>query len=434
MRRNLPILLVCLAALYYLAAGTYKASHFSADFIPVYGGARCIAVGCNSYDPFNPPERLAEAIRARGNPARMRPLALLYPPSTLLVLSPLCLLPFPVAAVLWALLGGTLLLAAIGLVLSACPRDYFWVASILACVFLVGDSPSLLGTGNPATFACALAVAGAMLFLRNRHIPLAVLLLTVSLATKPQIAGFIVLYFLVRKIHWRSAALSMGASVTILLAACLILQARPVSRDWLPMLRAKIAESVQPGQVDDPTPANVKYLDLVNLQTITGSFVSNPKIYNAVAWAIFLALVAIWIFAVRATDAGRMDHFFALPPLLVLTLLPVYHRGCDDLLLILALPMILRVMQRHRVLGGVTAAATALPHILDVVMPRITYLIGRFWNMQDVLKHKVLFILLLRHQCLVLLLLFGLYVAAMYAVQTAPDTLNVKEPSQTSSV
>jgi len=425
MRHNLPILLVCLAALYYLAAGTYKASHFSADFIPVYSGARCFLHGCNPYDPA---EMQAEHLRTGGKPPRMtneywasRNMILLYPPSTLLVLSPLTLFSFPVSAVLWALLGGGLFLAAIGLVLSACPQDYFWLAAILASIFLVVDSPSLLGTGNPATFACALAMAGAMFFLRNRNIPLAVVLLTLSVTIKPQVGGLIVLYFFVRKIHWRGAAIVLGASFVILLLACSALELRASTRNWMPMLRADIAGSVQPGQVDDPTPANIEYGDLINLQTITSVFIANPKGYNAVAWSIFLALLTVWMCAVRTTNAGRTDHFFALPPLLVLSLLPVYHRGCDDLLLILAIPMILTVMQRHRVLGSAMATATALPHLLVVVIPKIMSFVDRFWNAHSILNHKLVFILLLRYQCPVLLLIFGLYMAGMFTTENASD-------------
>lgn len=430
------MLLVCLAALYYLAAGTYKASHFSADFIPVYSGARCFVQGCNPYDPT----QLQPAyLEAHGNPGRLnseywqdRPPV--YPPSTLLMLSPLALLPFPAASVVWALLGGTLFLAAIGLVLSACPQKYFWVAAILACIFLLADSPSLLGTGNPATFACSLAVAGAVLFLRDRYIPLAVVLLTVSLATKPQIAGFVVLYFLARKIHWRGAVLAMGASVAILLIAGFTLQGRPGSRNWMPTLRASITESIQPGHVDDPSPANVRFPGLVNLQTITSTFIASPKVYNAVTWAICLGMFAVWMVAVRRTSTGGADHFLALPALLVLSLLPVYHRGCDDLLLLLAIPLVLKVMEKNYVLGGVIAVGTALLHLLDIVIPRIELSLGRAGTLQEAMSHKLFFLLLLRYECILLLLLFGLYLAGMYVVQGSSDARQAVETSEAYSV
>lgn len=422
MRLKLSILLVSLAAVFYLGAGTYKASHFSADYIPLYSGMRCFVRGCN---PYVPAELQAELQRDGGKPARMsedywthRPLLLVYPPSTLLVLALFTLVLFAHSAVLWALLGGGLLITAVGMILWVCPRKYFEVAVVLATIFLLADSPSLLGTGNPATFACALALIGTVLYLRDRYIPLATVLFIVSLTVKPQIAGIIMLYFLARRIHWRGAAIVLGTSLAVLLIACGILQARPGSRDWLPALRASIAAQTQPGQVDDPTPANLEFGDMVNLQTITSVFIGNSTGYNAAAWVIWLGLLAWWIYALRDAVAGGADHWLALPPLLVLSLLPMYHRGCDDLLLMLAIPMVVRVMGTHRRLGMVMAVATALPHLMDVVMPRVLQLVREHGSMPAIVQHKLLFIAVMRYQCPVLLLLFGLYVAGMYSGRT----------------
>jgi hypothetical protein len=419
MRFKLSILLVCLAGMFYLAVGTYKASHFSPDLIPVYSGASCFVHGC---DPYNAASLQARFLEAHGNPQRLTPdfwvvRPPVYPPSTLLILSPLVLLPFPAASVVWALLGGTLFLFAVGLVLWVCPRKYFEVGAVLAAVFLLADSPALLGTGNPATFACSLTVIGAVFFLRDRYIPLAVVLLTIGLTTKPQVAGFILLYFVARKIHWRGALIAMGASLAMLLIACGVLQTRPASRNWLPTLRAGITESIQPGHTDDPTPANVEFTDLVNLQTLTSTFIEGRTAYNVAAWVMWLAMFAAWVIAVKRTGAGGADHLLALPALLVLSLLPVYHRGCDDLLLLLAIPLVVKVTGRRRALGLIIAGATTLPHLMDVVMPRLSGVLGRQWTLASALQHRLSFLLLMRYQCPVLLLLFGLYVAAMYAGQ-----------------
>lgn len=417
MRRNLPILLVCLAAIYYVAAGAYKASHSSKDFIPVYSGARCFIHGCNPYDPA---QLEAEYLRSDGIPNLTGPgfwvtSPPVYPPSTFVVLAPLALLPFPVAAAVFALLAGGLFIAAVGLILWASPRNHLWVGAILAMVF--AGTPSSLATGNAAAFSCATAMISTVLFLRSRSIPLATALLTISLATKPQIAGIIVLYFFVRGVHRRASVVVMAASFAILLAGCATLSARPQGRNWLSMLRSNVTESVAPGHVNDPSPANVNSPGLVNLQSLTSLFIASPKIYNAVAQAICLALFVVWVFAVRTTGASGSDHFLALPPLLVLSLLPVYHRFYDDLILLLAIPLILKVMDRDRLLGWLTAAATALPHALHFSMIGVRPLVSHSENLQKALQHKLFFIILLRQGCPVLLLLFGLYVAAMFAVE-----------------
>ena len=415
MRSKLSLLLFCLAAIFYLGVGTYKASHFSVDFIPVYSGARCFVAGCNSYDPAQLQEQY---LGAHGNPRLLdadfwasRPPV--YPPSTLVMLAPLAWLPFHAASIVWALAGGGLLVIAIVMVLWMCPRKYFWVGAFLAAVFLLADSPSLLGTGNPATFACALTVMGAVLFLRDRYIPLAVVLLTIALTVKPQVAGLVVLYFLVRRIHWRGAVVVLSASLAILLLGSAMLQARPASRNWLPMLKAQIQEAVQPGHTDDPSPANVTYGDLVNLQTLTSMVVPGRAAYNVAAWVIWLGMFAGWIYAMGKMGAGGGNHLLVLPPLLVLSLLPVYHRGCDDLILLLAIPMAVMVLGRRRALGYALVAVMALPHLMDVVMPRLLNLARSRWGMPYIVQHKLLFLALMRYQSPVLLVLFGLLLAGM---------------------
>lgn len=428
MRFKLSLLLFCLAAIFYFGVGTYKASHFSVDFIPVYSGARCFVAGCNSYDPA---QLQKEYLEAGGNPRLLetgfwgsRPPV--YPPSTLVMLAPLGWLPFHAASIVWAIAGGGLLVLAVGLVLWMCPRKYFGAGVFLAVVFLLADSPSLLGTGNPATFACALTVIGAALFLRDRYIPLAVVVLTIALTVKPQVAGLVVLYFLVRRIHWRGALAVLSASLVILLLGCATLQARPASRNWLPLLKAQIQEAVQPGHTDDPTPANVHYGDLVNLQTLTSMVLPGRMAYNAAAWVIWLGMFGGWIYAVGKMGAGGGNHLLVLPPLLVLSLLPVYHRGCDDLILLLAIPMVVMVLGRRRVLGYALVAVTALPHLMDVGMPKLLDLARNHWGMPFILRHKLIFLALMRYQSPVLLVMFGMLLAGMLvgaAAPTAPEEL-----------
>ena len=60
---GLPILIIGLSALYFLASGIHGAIHQSWDFVPVYSGARCMLHGCN---PYNTPQLRAEFLRAGG--------------------------------------------------------------------------------------------------------------------------------------------------------------------------------------------------------------------------------------------------------------------------------------------------------------------------------------------------------------------------------
>ena len=186
----------------------FRASY---DFVPVYTGARCLLHRCNPYDT----EQLQQQFSAGGG----RPTELpsweidmpVYPPSTFLVLSPLALLRFPIARLLWFLLNGCLLVTSAGLILSLCrdptggllPRWHHssWQRAEF-CWYWV----------NPATFAISLVIIGCYLFLRGRLLPLGAFLFMLSLAVKPQIGGLIVLYLLAQRIHWRYGRGSDGRS------------------------------------------------------------------------------------------------------------------------------------------------------------------------------------------------------------------------------
>lgn len=418
MQAHLRTAVFCLAACFYLGAGTYKASHFSADFIPVYTGARCLVHGCN---PYNGEQLGQQYLAAHGIEKVMPPgywveRPPVYPPSTFVALSPLALLRFRIAAVLWAMLGGTALIVATWLAISAAAKADSWVPTLLGSFILVlGDG--LLGTGNPATFACSLAVIGAMLFLSGRFIPLGAVLLTLSLAVKPQVAGLIILYFLARGIGRRWAALSLGGGLAFLLLGMLILQMHPGSRDWMPSLRANIAECVLPGHVNDPSPVS-RHSGLTNLQTLTSVFLASPKAWNAAALGITAVFFVLWIISIKRLELGVPNHFLALPPLLVLSLFPMYHRSCDALLLLLSFPMIVTVMRRHRVLGTIIALVTALPFLSDAITFRLVSIVGRFWNLADALSHKAVFIVLMRPWSLELLVLFVLYLIALQALSS----------------
>ena len=190
---DLRILTIAIAAIIFFMLGALRASQTKNDFVPVYDGARCMLHGCNPYGTG----------------------VLLYPPSTLLALSPLALFRSPVAWLLWFLLNGGLFVTAVVLVVSLCPSRHRWLATALGAVLLAGSS-QLLILAQPSAFAVSLVVIGVFLFLRGRSLFFGAVLLMFSLAVKPQIGGLIVLYLFWRGIHRRYAALAIGGAIALL--------------------------------------------------------------------------------------------------------------------------------------------------------------------------------------------------------------------------
>jgi hypothetical protein len=418
---QLHLLVLGIAAIVFFAIGAARVFRASYDFVPVYTGARCLLQGCNPYDT----KQLEQQFFAAGGRRKELPSWQIdmpvYPPSTFLTLSPLALLRYPIARVLWFLLNACLFVTSAGLILALCLGPRRWLATTLTS-FILATSGILLVLGQPAAFSISLVIIGCYLFVRGRCLALGAFLFMLSLAVKPQIGGFIVVYLLVQRIHWRYAAVALAGALAILLSAGLILRSHPRSSDWTSTLRANLSSTLSPGGSADPRPANTEAVGDVNLQTLTSIFFSNPRVFNPVAYAISLVLLAALIVVVLRANAGQELHFLALAALSVLSLTPVYHRFYDTRLLLLTIPAVLIVFQKRRLLGALIAVLTLLAVISMQYRVQGFLLQHREW--QSVLQNKFLLILLLRQQNLELLMLFCLYLFAIVSVRSSstPET------------
>jgi hypothetical protein len=415
-KSDLHLLVLGIAAIVFFTIGAGRAFRASNDFVPVYTGARCLLYGCNPYDT----KQLEQQFFAGGG----RPTELpsweidmpVYPPSTFLTLSPLALLRFPIARLLWFLLNGCLFVTSAGLILSLCTGPHRWLATMLAS-FILATSGILLVLGQPATFSISLVIIGSYLFVRDRFVPLGAFLFMLSLAVKPQISGLIVVYLLARKIHWRYAAVALAGALALLLSASLILSLHPRSRDWTSTLQANLSSTLSPGGSADPRPANIEAVGDANLQTLTSIFFSGARMFNPAAYAIFIILLAALITVVLRVNAGQESLFLALAAMSVLTLTPVYHRFYDTRLLLLTVPAVLIVFQKRRLLGVLIAVLTFLAVVS--VQYRVQVFLLQHGAWQTVLQNKFLFILLLRQQNLELLMLFFLYLFAIVSTRSS---------------
>jgi hypothetical protein len=247
------------------------------------------------------------------------------------------------------------------------------------------------------------------------------MLIMFSLAVKPQIGGLIILYLFFRGVHRRYAALSMGGALAILLCGGLILSVHPQSADWVGGLRSNLSRAVVPGATDDPRPSNEQAAAALNLQTVTSVFFKDERVFNDVAYVIFGLLSAAWVVAVLRMIPNTNNHLLAIGALTVLTLMPIYHRNYDSRFLLLAIPGILIVFERRRVLGAflyvLTASAiVSIQHWMQLFLQRDGML-------KIVLGNKALLVLLLRESDIRLLILFSLYMVALF---DSPDALSAK--------
>jgi hypothetical protein len=288
----------------------------------------------------------------------------------------------------------------------------------------------VLVLGQPAVFAISLVIIGSYFFLGGRFLAVGALMFLLSLAVKPQIGGLIVLYLVLRRIHWRYASMAMAGAGVVLLCASLILGHHPRSAAWASTLRANLSATLNPGGSADPRPENQQAIGDLNLQSLTSIFFPEARTFNAVAYSVFLALLALGILVALRTSASRETHFISLAALSVLSLMPVYHRFYDTRLLLLSIPAIGIVFQKRRLLGALIAVVTLLATIS--VQYRIQVFLLQQAKFQNVLANKFLFVVLLRQQNLEMLTLFCLYLFAMFSIRfsgTAEAEYSVLQPA-----
>ncbi|MGP8270687.1 MAG: glycosyltransferase 87 family protein [Terracidiphilus sp.] len=415
-RPEMNWLVLCISALIFfsVAVGKYDAFHSSIDFVNVYTGARCMFHGCSPYDS----SQLERQYFQGGGDANEQPAwngeIPIYPPSTFLALSPLALLPFPVARVIWLMLNGCLFATSAGLILSLCPQSHRWLGTLVASL-IVATSGVLLALGNPAIFAISSLIIGSYLFLRDRFLPLGACLLALSLAVKPPIGGLIVLYMLATEIRRRYAVAAVAGALALLISAGLILRMHPSSAGWASALDANISTTLKAGGVSDPRPANENAVVTVNLQGITSVFSADAQEFNIAAYAIFLVLLAVFIAAILRAKANLEMHLLSFGALATLSLTPVYHRFYDTRLLLITIPAVVIVYRHRRLLGALIGTLTVLAVIS--VQARVQQYLLHHSMWQSILQNKFLFILLLRQQNLELLLLFCLYMFAIFTIR-----------------
>ncbi len=422
-RSNLQLTILALAACWLLVAGCRQALRSSIDFIPVYTGARCLLKGCNPYDTAQLDTQYYQSGGLAKDPRRWVRTPPVYPPSTLLVFSPLALLRFPVASMFFSAISGLLLIACVVSVRSMVPQSSRWLVTILGSCYLFSLSTvvHIVGAGQSAGVVISLLILGTLLYLHGRYIPLATILLALSLSLKPQLGIMIVLYLVFKRIYWRQAALAIAGSIILLVIGGCILQSRPVSAHWISDMSAQIIESQKPGLTNDPRPTNPGATGFANLQAVSSVFIADPITYNAVGYVIFLAAMALWVAAAIRRGSGQADHWLALAALSAISLLPIYHRDYDTRLLIIALPAVAIIFRQCRILGSVVIAvallnifaASLLRHTLGVLHILFRHRI----TAQLMPQNKLLFVILLRQESLQMLVLAGCFLAAMFIVR-----------------
>lgn len=324
------------------------ASNFN-DLISPYIQTRAWMKGMDPYSPANLVAfwpRDADQFSflrkdlADGSLVLKRGIPTAYPPTSFALLTPVAWLPWHVAHRVWLLISlmafGLTVLSLVSLIGFQWQekRTYLFLALALALApFHTG-----LAAGSIVIVAvgfCSVAVLAA-----DRQWNMAAgVSFAVAVGLKPQIGLPFLVYYLLRR-RWRVVT----TSVTLLafLAATAVFHLAMTHTPWVENYLYDNKVLFAQGSLGDFTESNPLRFGLVNLQVLVYTFVPDRAEANVGAIVIAGVLGLMWLLLLWRRTGNKIE-LPALSALLVLSLLPVYHRLYDASLLIFPLAWSLTV-------------------------------------------------------------------------------------------
>jgi len=399
----LTYVLLLLIAGMFLYRGPLRAIQSSAefnDFLAPYIQTRAWIRGADPYSPqslleFWPPANPAPNwLRhevANGTLLIQRGIPTAYLPSSFPVLLPIALLPWPAAYVLWTVLSvilfGIMVASLTSLSGMSGNRRSFFVAGALALApFHTG-----IATGNPAVLATELAVI-SLWMAHAEYAAAAGIMIALSCCLKPQIGlCFALLYLLQKRKRLVGTVITLGGTLTLLSVAWMMLS----PGTWWQSYRQDNHALFATGVLSDFGPRNPTRYGLINLQVLLDPILKTRSATNAAALSISAILFVTWLSFVLRHKRGQPD-LLAVSGLVVLTLLPIYHRFYDAGLLILPFCWVMAryeaILPRRRMVALCLLIPFLLPggSLLEVLQARgkvPAYVAGGWWWNSLVMPH-----------------------------------------------
>ena len=344
-----------------------------------------------------------------------------YPLTSFVVLAPLSLLPWPIACAVWIVFN----VIAFGLTLGmfASLAVVKWTESRTQVFFAMGLALAPFHTGfatlNPTVLIVGLSVGAIWAATRGKQI-MAGILLGIAVCVKPQLGLCFVLYYLVRR-RWNVVAIACGWTVAIALIATFRLTASGIP--WLSTYLENGRKVFAPGAINDFTTSNPVWYNMINLQVLFWQVTRNVSFANWLAVLVGIFLLSIWLWLVKRHSSCQLLEVSAL---VLLSLLPLYHRFYDASVLIWPLSWsLLMARQQYKHLGLLIVAciipfllpgAALLSHLAEGGRVLIT-MKSRWWWTTLLMSHQVWFVLAIS-----LLLLYGMAVWCAPTDEREPTT------------
>jgi hypothetical protein len=377
------VIYLVIGAVFFILLGIFgfvPAGFRLCDFKAIYYPSKALV---SHQDPYSSPT-LLQLYKSDPENTAFKPIMLeivtynVNLPTLVALLTPLALLSWKVASVLWlAVVIFSFLFAAylaLDLDTSGLPR----VSGVLICL-IVSGSEILIQAGNSVALAICLCTVGVWCATRKKHSGLGMLCMALALVLKPQDILLIWACFLLAnrgQRQWALKTLAVAAGLTLLAVTWMM----SVSPHWIPELVHSLATDSLPGHVNnlaDPGDPSLWGAMKVPLQTVTSLFWANEITYNIIAYAVLAIMFLAWLWGMW--NAGDERSFWVgLAAAIPLTILVGYHRQHDTRLLILAVPACAMLLAERTRVGklavafttcAILASSNAVLHLMGLLSP-----------------------------------------------------------------
>jgi hypothetical protein len=340
------LVLLLLAGAEFVVRGPVRAIHSTTgfnDFLSPYIQAQAWMYGL---DPYSPQTLLdlwpAEALQysflqieaANGTLVAKRGIPTAYPVTALVLVAPFGFIHWNIAYAIWLAINLFLFAGMIAALGALAGFSYREPAALLLITATLALAPFHTGivTANVSLVAVELGVI-AVWIARQRYEVIAAILVGISAGIKPQIGLCFVLYYLLRR-RWRL----FGTAVAILIALATIgmLRLQVGHTPWLANYLNDNHILLETGVLGNFTSINPTRFGLINLQVALYPILNSVRLANGLASAMSGILLIIWLVEMVRRQGAEFE-LLDLSAIVVISLLPIYHRFYDATLLVFPL-------------------------------------------------------------------------------------------------
>ncbi|WP_462323587.1 glycosyltransferase family 87 protein [Desulfoplanes sp.] len=314
--------------------GPVRSIDNSADLTGPYLQSFVWIRGCN---PYQPAEYLADKFLKNKNNGKGFNGAI-YPPTTSFLMSPLALFSWSRAKIIWSAISVIIFIITMYLLGNSLIKKKYMYKNIklfLLIMFLFSPFHTGIALGQLSIVVICFLIL-TFVFYTNKKIILSSFFLAIAIGLKPQLALFGMLFFVIKK-KYPIILISLMFYAVILLCTQMfpvVFHGDHLCSSWSLWIE-RVFNGYGPTGGDRFLPDDILKFNTVNMHVLISQFVKNNLVIKWLAFALYFLMFACFLLNYKRRTYN--NDFVTYSIVMILMLLPVYHRFYDASILILPL-------------------------------------------------------------------------------------------------